>query len=530
MSTDSKKQLPQTAKTESTLFKKSNVFISAQFKWGSFATSILNLALTKMIKGEAMEDEYGVPRMLVIHMYEMPGFKSGNSNTYIYKKVDKASDELQNAKINIQYTDANGKTAFEKIVVFPYAHYADGKLTLAFDSKIISRQWANPLENYTKILLTGELFGNSESATKLYENLKKHCYYRYRVEDHYEWTVTVPTLRCLLGTINMNQKEFQTAMEKFGEKYDVDAVVEELEKKDRELLKKRQEEENAKYGEHALKVKLGKTEFKAPYADYRDFRRGILDPAVKMINEKVDLKVTYTSEHLSAGGKINSIKFFIYDQTKIKDMSFEERRKRIIEVAGILTGTDIMDWTTDMIGDLLSIADYDVELVKEKYRFLQSQKPDSVKNRYGWMKAAIDEDYKKTQYVDEPQLEKEVFDRLWDEYPKKSRMDRITKRQKLKINREIGYDKIHKALVNYMNFIENQRKGGFNRAYLGGGMFFAGEYERWTDENIDETVKEENRIQRPKNKFVNFEQDEVDYDCLAKKKVMQRMLDSENNN
>lgn len=135
MSTDSKKQLLQTQqKAESTLFKKSNVFISAQFKWGSFATSILNLALTKMIKGEAVEDEYGIPRILVIHMYEMPGFKSGTSNTYIYKKVDKASDELQNAKINIQYTDANGKAAFEKIVVFPYAHYEDGKLTLAFFS------------------------------------------------------------------------------------------------------------------------------------------------------------------------------------------------------------------------------------------------------------------------------------------------------------------------------------------------------------------------------------------------------------
>lgn len=524
MSKEDDKQLPQiNAFNDPYWFKKSNVLISAQFKWGSFATSILNLALAKVIKGEATEDEYGIPRNLVIHMYEMPGFKSGSSNTYIYKKVDKASDELQNAKINIQYKDAHGNQSFEKIVVFPYAHYENGKLTLAFSPEIISRKLANPLENYTKILLTSELFGNSESATKLYENLKRCCYYVYRVEDHYEWLVSVRTLRCILGLIDTNQKEFLNAMDKYKDKYNVDAVIEELEEKDRKLLEKKQSEENARYGDAARKVKLGKSEMKAPYPDYRDFRKNVLDPALKMINEKSDIKVDYSPEHLTTGGKINALRFYIYNQQQVKNLTYEDKKKLIIEFDKVLTGEDMQEWTTDMIGDLLELAHYDVELVKAKYSLLKAQKPDSVKNRYAWLKSAIDGDYKSNpSIVDEPKVTHTPFERLWNEYPKKSRIDRITKKQKDKINNELGYDVIHKAIVNYMEFIESQHKSGFNRTYLGGGIFFAGEYERWTDGNIAQTIKEEG-IAKPKNGFVNFEQAEVDYDAIAKQKIADRM-------
>lgn len=524
MSKDNEKQLPQiNAFNDPYLFKKSNVLISAQFKWGSFATSILNLALAKVIKGEATEDEYGIPRNLVIHMYEMPGFKSGSSNTYIYKKVDKASDELQNAKINIQYKDEHGNQSFEKIVVFPYAHYENGKLTLAFSPEIISRKLANPLENYTKILLTSELFGNSESATKLYENLKRCCYYVYRVGDHYEWLVSVKTLRCMLGLIDTNQKEFLTAMDKYGDKYNVDVVVEELEKKDKKLLEKKQADENARYGDAARKVKLSKSEMKAPYPDYRDFRKNVLDPALKMINEKSDIQVSYSPEQMSTGGKINALRFIIHNQQQVKNLTYEEKKKKIIEFDKVLAGEDMQEWTAEMIGDLLELANYDVELLKSKYSLLRSQKPDSIKNRYGWLKSAIDGDYKaNSTYVDEPKLEHTPFERLWNEYPKKSRIDKITKKQREKINNELGYDVLHKTIENYLSFIDSQHKQGFNRAYLGGGIFFSGEYERWLDENLDATLKEEGVV-HSRNKFLNFEQEETDYDAIAKQKVLDRM-------
>lgn len=530
MSKDNDNQLPQVNTFgDPYLFKKSNVLISAQFKWGSFATSILNLALAKMIKGEATEDEYGIPRNLVIHMYEMPGFKSGSSNTYIYKKVDKASDELQNAKINIQYKDERGNQSFEKIVVFPYAHYDNGKLTLAFSPEIISRKLANPLENYTKILLTSELFGNSESTTKLYENLKRCCYYVHRVEDHYEWLVTVRTLRCMLGLIDTNQKEFLSAMDKYGDKYDVDVVVEELEEKDRKLLAKKQTDENARYGEMARKVKLSKSEMKAPYPDYRDFRKNVLEPAVKMINEKSDIKVKFSPEQLSAGGKINALRFFVYNQQQVKNLTYEEKRKLIIEFDKVLTGEDMQEWTADMIGDLLELANYDVELVKSKYSLLKSQKPNSVKNRYAWLKSAIDGDYKSNpSVVDEPKVEHTPFERLWNEYPKKSRIDKLSKRQIEKINAEIGYDEMHKAITNYMRFVEDQRSNGFNRAYLGGGIFFSGEYERWTDDNINQTIIEENHISKPKNSFVNIEHQDIDYDVIVKNKLMNKLGELKN--
>jgi plasmid replication initiation protein len=512
------KQLPQNNES----FKKSNVLISAQFKWGNFETSILNLALAKMNKGEATEDEYGIKRNLVIHMYEIPGFKSGSSNTYIYKKVDKASDVLQNAKINIQYKDEHGHQSFEKIVVFPYAHYEDGKLTLAFSPEIISRKLANPLENYTKILLTSELFGNSESTTKLYENLKRYCYYPYRVEDHYEWLVTVRTLRCLMGLIDTNQKEFKTAMDKLGDSYNVDIVVKELEEKDAALLRKRQEEENRRYGDKARKVRLAKGEPKAPYADFRNFRRVVLEPAIKMINEKADIQVTYTQEQLSVGGEVNALKFCIYNQGQVKNLTYEEKRKRIVEVDKVLIGEDMQAWTTEMIGDLLEIADYDAELVKAKYRLLQSQKAETIRNRFAWLKSAIDGDYNNStaSYVDEP-VEQSLFERLWAEYPKKSRLDKITKKQKSKLE-GIGYDEMHKAITNYINFVESCHKNGFNRAYLGGGIFFSGEYERWLEANYEATLKEES-FARAGNKFINFEQDEVDYDEIAKQKIAKRM-------
>ena len=524
MSKDSKKQLPQV--TDPSLFKKSNELISAQFKWGGFATSILNLALTKMIKGEATEDEYGIPRILSIHMYEMPGFKSGSSNTYIYKKVDKASDELQNAKINIQYKDQHGNSSFEKIVVFPYAHYENGVLTLAFSPEIISRKLANPLENYTKVLLTSELFGNSEVATKLYENLKKYCFYAHRVGDHYEWLVSVSTLRCILGVVDTNQKEFLTAMDKLKDKYNVDDVVRELEEKDRKLLQKRQEEENARYGEMARKVKLRKEEIKAPYPDYRDFRKCVLEPALKVINEKSDIKASFEPTNLTGGGKVNALRFSIYKQIQGKELPYEEKRKKIIEVDKVLAGEDMQEWTTDMIGDLLELADYDAELVKSKYSLLRSQKPDSVKNRYAWLKSAISDNYQ-SNYVDEPKEEHTPFERLWNEYPKKSRLDKLTKKQRDKIDNEIGYDVIHNAIVNYMAFIDEQRKNGFNRSYLGGGIFFSGEYERWTDENIAQTRSEEGTTKK-NNKFVNFEQRDIDYDAIAQQKVMDRMKGEDN--
>lgn len=246
-----------------------------------------------------------------------------------------------------------------------------------------------------------------------------------------------------------------------------------------------------------------------------------MEPSLKLINEKADISVTYSPEQLGVGGEVNAIKFCIHNQQMIKELSYEDKRKKIVEVDKILTGSDMQDWTIDMVGDLLELAKYDVELVKEKYRLLKAQKPDSVKNRYAWMRSAIDKDY--TQYIDEPIAEVSAFDKLWNEYPKKSRIDRITKRQKDKINNEIGYDIMHKAIVNYVNFVESQRNGGFNRAYLGGGIFFSGEYERWIDENIAQTIKEEDRISKPKNGFVNFDKVDVDYETMAKRKFMDKL-------
>ena len=86
---------------------------------------------------------------------------------------------------------------------------------------------------------------------------------------------------------------------------------------------------------------------------------------------------------------------------------------------------------------------------------------------------------------------------------------------------------IHNAIVNYMAFIDAQRKNGFNRAYLGGGIFFSGEYERWTDENIAQTRSEEGTTKK-NNKFVNFEQRDIDYDAIAQQKVMDRMKGEDN--
>ena len=255
--------------------------------------------------------------------------------------------------------------------VIQEAHYKDGELFIRYNSGL-SKYLDNLLRNYTVLPLDEIMPLQSMYSFRMYEVLKGRLDYERavkKVNGPIEWDVDIVELKLLLGIIDAaGNGEIYKALR--GDKYD---LVEDIDEKQPTM-----------------------------YADYSNFRKRALDPAVDEINEKTSLKVSYTP--IRSNRKVRRLIFTIDSVSKAKTKA--EQIPAEAPVSKKLTDDEILEIMADAravldrevftISDVRSIveaAEYDLEKVKDAVACLEYA--GEVQNPTGWMISAVRKGYQK---------------------------------------------------------------------------------------------------------------------------------------
>ncbi|WP_143760997.1 replication initiation protein, partial [Clostridium haemolyticum] len=152
-----------------------------------------------------------------------------------------------------------------------------------------------------------------------------------------------------------------------------------------ELLKQYEKIKTRKLDLNHLKELLGLEIHQ--YPKFYDFKNRVLNVAQKELSEKTDIKFTF--EEIKTGRKVTSIRFFIDQKHKKKDVE-EVKHKDIIDTLG---DKEDLKFVYMLLSDKLSevdcnklyiAANYDLKKVKRAYELSLKQR--TIKNLFGWLK------------------------------------------------------------------------------------------------------------------------------------------------
>ncbi|WP_080965286.1 RepB family plasmid replication initiator protein [Clostridium novyi] len=159
-----------------------------------------------------------------------------------------------------------------------------------------------------------------------------------------------------------------------------------------ELLKQYEKIKTRKLDLNHLKELLGLEIHQ--YPKFYDFKNRVLNVAQKELSEKTDIKFTF--EEIKTGRKVTSIRFFIDQKHKKKDVE-EVKHKDIIDTLG---DKEDLKFVYMLLSDKLSevdcnklyiAANYDLKKVKRAYELSLKQR--TIKNLFGWLKDCIEKQY-----------------------------------------------------------------------------------------------------------------------------------------
>lgn len=497
-------------------YRKSNQLITARFSLAStMAMRVFNIALESP-KQMYVERSKAVMTVAHVSLADLGLNKAGS----LYERAAEAAKEL--GKTHLQITSKDDKTgvSFTHYNVFDFVSYANGLFTLVFSTTATNNGWIIGTKNFakgsgfTKMINLARYPDFSKTDIRLYENLRARAFGSNIDDEGYHlWEVSPYDLRAILGIVDTNQPEFIVAEEKTGGFIDNEAIIKHLEQLDREDFEKLKEKSDQKTLRKQFK-------YRAPMAKFYELRRKVIDPSLKRINETIsNLDVTYTLKYAGGGGKVVAIVFRI-KQLQIEKPSEEVIIEKLRSIGDFLTVQDLQ-WTAKDIRAVLEAANYDVDLVHEKYEYMNRQSG-SIQNRVGYLIDAIRNDYRDSDTIVDLPDEEEDFpeddmDRLWNLYPEKhTRYDLITKKVRKKVN-EIGFDTMKKALDAYQAEVYKKRENGFkNLSFVGAGVFFSSRYLDYLPSNRKNAVSDKASEPKPKKTgFDNFESHGYDYEKIV---------------
>ena len=134
------------------------------------------------------------------------------------------------------------------------------------------------------------------------------------------------------------------------------------------------------------------------YKNWKDFKKWILDPAIKNISDVSDIEVTYISPRQANEKVINfkvTYKTVISTEDFLKEkeeFSDEEKTNIILDIARLIQEP----LPFDEIKAIAKAAEYDMNMIRDKYHICCKQK-EKPKNLTAWMISAIKGDYKHPQ-------------------------------------------------------------------------------------------------------------------------------------
>lgn len=360
---DSKNNTNKEKKYGINSYKKSNLLISSKYKSTITENKIQAIALASI--QNAKENKAGNLECTfsAAELRKLFGDDSGS----LYKRLDSTAKKMTGSVIG--YTNEETQS-FEYISVISKAKYEDSKFTIIFNGEL-KDQILDIQEKYTILNLTTMMKFEHVYSFRLYEYIKSEYYKKKYIAQErlkgmgYEMTIPCAEMRLMMGTIDANDDKVKAVLSK-GKKPDYDKAVEVAEREN-------------------------KSKFKA----WKEFKRSVIDVAVKEINELTELHIECKTDRAGIGGKAVGISFIITD----KDNKTMETEPEVIETKEV----DILDLIDEVrsfitenlpssdIKAILESADLNIDKVRAAYDLSKKQK--KISNLTGWLIKAIKENY-----------------------------------------------------------------------------------------------------------------------------------------
>ncbi len=342
-------------------YSKSNYLISAKYASSLLENKITAISLAKIQKKEYVEDKNG---RIVCNMTanELRKLLNANAGSF-YSQLEPVAINMTSRTLGFSDPNKNGGV-FDYISVVDRARYENGTFSIFYNSDV--KEYLSDFKaNFTVLELPTMLKFKNVYSFRLYELLSSKSYYRKGIPKE---------LKTQVFNIEFNLSELKLDMGVVNA--ELDAVRKELNNKqapnfDRAVEKSPEKKFNTWY----------------------EFKRSVLDLAIKEINEKTDMKVTFSPLKGGRGGKVYGVEFIV-DLTgrnvdAIKDvisskekMTEDDKIDFIIDAKCLLKGFSTKDVRT-----ICKESGYDFEKIEKAYNLLIKQ--NDIENATGWMLSCL---------------------------------------------------------------------------------------------------------------------------------------------
>lgn len=408
MAKEKENQTPEKIYRPGHMIKKSNLIISSKFKSTIFENRLLSLGYNRITNGKyEMKDGSIVVSFTSAELRKIfnVNYRSGG----FYTELTNTAAALTGRAIGNVDPEAE---EFVFLALINRAEYKDGVFTLKFNADLT--EYLNPSSNFSRLDMRTLMSFKHNSAFRLYEILRSRCFHadgRSTVGDTFEVKYSVSELRTLMGLINTEEKNVRIVLEKKGMP-DYDAA------------------------EKAASTVL--------YKEWKDFKRYV-DTAIKEINKKTELEVSYKTERRGKGGKIVALLFRVYVkghriQEKEKE-EVEKQKKKVLDEKEKIRVTfetyAVLEQKYDVedVMKICEVAEYDLEQIKKAYRMSKEQKR-APENPTGWMISCIKEKWYESSEIEEKKnlgLDGEKLKKKEEREKRNAELLRLIREEKVKI-------------------------------------------------------------------------------------------------
>lgn len=359
-------------------FKKSNLLISAKYRSTLLENKILAIALSNIQHAQNREDGSIVASMTAAQLRKIFHDEHGS----LYRHLNTVAKKMTGRTVG--YSDPEKQT-FRYVAVVIEASYENGIFNIVFNSAL--KDQIVEIENkFTLLSLPTMMQFKSVYSFRLYELLNSETFIgnhdcQITIDGAFELTMNLAELKLELGIINAADDKVQAELN--GTKHpNFEKAVEVAEVEMRKIRGK---------GKDGIKQAMS----------WSDIKRRVIDIAVREINEKTNMQISYSTERSGRGGKVKAITFLIFkDLGKKTDFKENELLGKKTDLMHEERVNDVLDLISEDISytdaeSILRAANGELNEVQDAYNLLKENKT-KVENVTGWLIKAIKHKYTKT--------------------------------------------------------------------------------------------------------------------------------------